>query len=515
MYFNFLSIFRIAEKYLPVKLQNDCQCLSLGLMNGQLILSELNGLVKKAVADSFTAPIWVIAEISELKTNKSGHCYLVLIEKDTNGDAILAQARATIWSYTFRMLRPYFESTTGQQLTEGLKVLVNVSVEFHELYGYSLNIRDIDPTYTLGDMARRRLEIIARLNADGVFDMNKGLELPLVPQRIAVISSPTAAGYGDFVDQLINNEHGYKFHLKLFPAVMQGIQAEASIIGALEQVFLYEGFFDAVAIIRGGGSQADLSCFDNYNLAYFITQFPLPVITGIGHEKDDSIIDLVAHTRLKTPTAVAGFLISSLAAFETNLDGLKGHFNEAVGQLLADTRNGIAQIIRVLAPLARERTSKKRGHLGQTIWKIDKSVKKYIKYNGLRLERKEESIRHGFRIYSYRQLQLLEKSSRRLSVSFQRITIWKKEQLGHRVQRSGYLVRKIISDGKHQLELFYQNALLSDPKKILARGYSITTYNGRALKDTTEVNTGAVIGTKLYKGSLISVVEFINDDNKL
>ena len=221
-------------------------------MNEQLKLSELNGRVKKAIGETFTSPVWVIAEISELKMNRNGHCYLVLIEKEENGDAIIAQAKTTIWSYTFRMLRPYFESTTGQPLTEGLKVLVSVSVEFHELYGYSLNIRDIDPTYTLGDMARRRREIISRLQNEGVADMNKELTLPLVPQKIAIISSPTAAGYQDFIDQLTNNPANYHFHTRLFPAIMQGNQAEASIIGALEQIYLYEDFFDVVVIIRGG-----------------------------------------------------------------------------------------------------------------------------------------------------------------------------------------------------------------------------------------------------------------------
>ena len=358
-------------------------------MNERLKLSELNGLVKKSIGEAFTAPVWVIGEISELKTNRSGHCYLNLIEKEENGDAIVAQARATIWSYTFRMLRPYFESTTGQQLTEGLKVLLSVSVEFHELYGYSLNIRDIDPTYTLGDMARRRREIIARLQSEGVADMNKELELPLVPQKIAIISSGTAAGYQDFIDQLTNNPAGYHFDLKLFPAIMQGNLAETSIIGALDQIYLYEKFFDAVVIIRGGGSQADLSCFDNYNLAYYITQFPLPVITGIGHEKDDSIVDLVAHTRLKTPTAVAEFLISGVAQFDLHLDELKNSFIGIVTDLITESKNDMEQIARVIAPLTREKISKANNRLNQTIWKLDNSVKIFIQNCNYQLERKK------------------------------------------------------------------------------------------------------------------------------
>jgi exodeoxyribonuclease VII large subunit len=289
-------------------------------MNEAIKLSELNGLVRKVVTDAFPEKIWVIGEISEMKINRNGHCYLNLIEKDEATDTVVAQARATIWSYTFRMLRPYFETTTGQILIEGLKVLVNVSVEFHELYGYSLNIQDIDPTYTLGDMARRRREIIARLTDEGVLDMNKEVEFPLAPQKIAVISSETAAGYRDFTDHLLNNPAGYIFYPKLFPAVMQGSQTEISVIEALDHIYEYEDLFDVVVIIRGGGSQIDLSCFDNYNLAYHITQFPLPVITGIGHEKDNTIVDLVAHTRLKTPTAVAEFLIGEVAGFDQQIE---------------------------------------------------------------------------------------------------------------------------------------------------------------------------------------------------
>lgn len=482
-------------------------------MNERLKLSELNGLVKKTVGEAFAVPIWVIGEISELKTNRSGHCYLVLIEKEENGDAIVAQARATIWSYTFRMLRPYFESTTGQQLAEGLKVLVSVSVEFHELYGYSLNIRDIDPTYSLGDMARRRREIIARLQADGVAEMNKELTLPLVPQKIAVISSPTAAGYQDFIGQLTNNAAGYRFHTKLFPAIMQGNQAETSIIGALEQIYLYENFFDAVVIIRGGGSQADLSCFDNYNLAYYITQFPLPVITGIGHEKDDSIVDLVAHTRLKTPTAVAEFLISGVAQFDLHLDELRNRFVDIIDKLLSEAKNNIEQFTRMIAPLTREKIAKVNSRLNQTIWKLDNFVKKFIQNQDYQLEKKEENLRHEFKNFTHQQLRQLEKTTRILSGTLQRITIANHDQLTRKIQRSGNKFRGIIADSRHYLELSRQKAMLTDPNKILARGYSITTYNGRALKNTDEVKSKALIETRLYKGHIISEVQTIKKEN--
>jgi exodeoxyribonuclease VII large subunit len=456
-------------KYLSVKLQNDYHCLTLGIMNEQLKLSELNGLVKKAVGDAFTTPVWVIGEISELKTNRSGHCYLVLIEKDESGDAIVAQARATIWSYSFRMLRPYFESVTGQQFTEGLKVLVNVSVEFHELYGYSLSIKDIDPTYTLGDMARRRREILVRLQTEGVAEMNKELTLPPVPQKIAIISSATAAGYQDFMDQLLTNPAGYRFHTKLFQAVMQGNQAESSIIAALEQIYTYENFFDAVVIIRGGGSQADLSCFDNYNLAYFITQFPLPVITGIGHEKDDSIVDRVAHTCLKTPTAVAEFLIGTVAKFDLRLDGLRDRFIGVIGELLTEANLHIEQFTRIISPITREKILKMNIHLNKSVRDSVNYVTKFVQHQNYQLSRK--------------------------------------------MQSADNVIREILNYSRHHLELSAQKAMLTDPVNILKRGYSITSYNGHAIKDPCMINIKSIIRTRVYKGNIISEVKTIKSEN--
>lgn len=282
-------------------------------------LSELSAQVLETIRQRFDSPVWIRAEISELRDNSGGHCYLELIEKDGSSDAIIAKSKATIWSSTYRMLKPYFESSTGQTLCSGLKVLVAVTVEFHGLYGFSLNVRDIDPTFTIGEMAARRLKIIRQLEADGIVDMNKQLPLPELIQRIAIISSPTAAGYGDFCDQLSNDASQFAFYSKLFPAVMQGDQAEASIIAALEKIYQHADVFDAVVIIRGGGATTDLACFDSYDLALNCAQFPLPILAGIGHQRDVSILDMVAHSSLKTPTAVAEFLISHLQKTENQL----------------------------------------------------------------------------------------------------------------------------------------------------------------------------------------------------
>ena len=284
-----------------------------------ITLSELTNQIQETIRMGFESPIWIRAEINELRDNAGGHCYLELIEKDGNSDALLAKTKATIWSNTYRMLKPYFESSTGQSLRSGLNVLVAVTVEFHGVYGFSLNIRDIDPTFTIGEMAARRLKIIRQLEADGIVDMNKQLELPTLIQRIAIISSATAAGYGDFCDQLNNDSSHFAFYSKLFPAIMQGDQAENSIISALEKIYENIDLFDVVVIIRGGGATTDLACFDSYQIALNCAQFPLPIIAGIGHQRDISILDMVAHTSLKTPTAVAEFLISNLQEAENQL----------------------------------------------------------------------------------------------------------------------------------------------------------------------------------------------------
>jgi len=282
-------------------------------------LSELTSQIQEALRSRFDTPVWVRAEISELRDATGGHCYLELIEKDIKSDALLAKSKATCWASTYNALKPYFETATGQKLRAGLNVLVAVSVEFHGVYGFSLNVRNIDPTFTIGEMAARRLKIIRQLEADGIVDMNKQLPISKLIQRIAIISSPTAAGYGDFCDQLQNDSSQFAFYTKLFPAIMQGDQAESSIIAALEKIYNHIHLFDVVVIIRGGGATTDLACFDSYDLAVNCAQFPLPIIAGIGHQRDISILDMVAHTSLKTPTAVAEFLISNLNDVEYKL----------------------------------------------------------------------------------------------------------------------------------------------------------------------------------------------------
>ncbi|MBO4371406.1 MAG: exodeoxyribonuclease VII large subunit, partial [Bacteroidales bacterium] len=274
-----------------------------------LTLNQLNRLIKDAISSSFADTVYFVAEINAISVNRTGHCYIDLIEKSEDGDNIVAQLRATIWAGNYRMIKPYFESVTGQPLRAGIKIMACGQVAFHEVYGMSVNITGITPEYTVGEMALQRKITIDKLTSDGVIDMNKDLALPMLIKNIAVISSPQAAGYGDFVNQLNNNPNGYKFFTYLFEASMQGDEAESSIIHQLGRIARHADKFDCVALIRGGGSKADLSCFDKYLLCLNLCQIPLPIITGIGHDRDESVADIVANTALKTPTAVAQFII--------------------------------------------------------------------------------------------------------------------------------------------------------------------------------------------------------------
>ncbi len=404
-------------------------------------LSELNKSVKSAISNAFPSTIWVVGEISELKINPAGHCYLELIEKDEKSDKITARARAVIWSSKCGMLRSYFESTTGYRFEEGIKVMVLVRVEFHELYGFNLNISDIDPSYTLGDQEKKRLEIIRRLKEDGIFTMNKELYFPLVPQKIAVISSATAAGYRDFQDQLDNNPYGYRFSSVLFQSIMQGEQAEASMISSLERIFAFEHIFDAVVIIRGGGSRSDLACFDNYELASHIAQFPLPVLTGIGHEQDESITDMVAHQQLKTPTAAAEFLISCVLEFETKLTGHQDRIVLMANNIVLTENNRISRLEQNLAIGLQNKMNVYSSGITDLLSTLKFSLKNYFNLKDARL-----------------------------------VTL-------------GEINKRI------------------DPRHVLKMGYSITSFNGKALSDAKQVSAGDEIKTLLSKGELRSTIK--------
>ncbi len=453
-----------------------------------LTLLELNNLIKEVIESGTEKAYWVIGEISELKINYSGHCYLELIQKDQESDQIVARNRATIWAQTFRLIKPYFETTTQQPLVKGLVILVKVRVEFHEVFGLSLNILDIEPTYTVGELAIRKQKVIERLTQEGVIGMNHELELPILCQKIAIISSKTAAGYGDFIDQLIHNPYGYKFYTKLFPAVMQGDESEQSIIDALERIYPFDHLFDAVVIIRGGGSQADLSCFNSYWLAYHITQFPLPVLTGIGHEQDDSVADLVAHTRLKTPTAVAEFLIENLSQSE---------------ELLIDLADNIIREARVFI-------ENKNDELILAI----KSFKLSLKDNLNAFQSALVHINHLLINSSRKLVHRLYKELDRREVKIQIEAKKNIEKRFFEVESYMRLLKREIFNTKNRVKQELVSVVdrlrVLDPKHILKRGYSITFKNGKPLSNVKSLLKGDSIDTLLYKGKIQSIIKKIS-----
>lgn len=429
-------------------------------------LSELTGAVRDTLEATFPETYWVRAETSDVRVNAaSGHCYLEFIEKNPKTNQLVAKARGSIWAKVFRMLKPYFEMETGQTFTSGLKVLVKVTIEFHELYGFSLNVVDIDPTYTIGDMARKRQEIIRQLQADGVFTLNKELTFPDFPTRIAVITSPTAAGYEDFLNQLLHNQAGYPFYPKLFPALMQGEKTEESVIAALERIDACREYFDVVVIIRGGGATSDLSSFDSYLLAAHCAQFPLPIITGIGHERDDTIVDLVAHTRLKTPTAVAAFLIHCLDQQAATLNDLEERFTQEVRGWLKEESYTLQQIGSRFPMLVKNRLEKNLSALHILTAQLPGIIQQSVNREGSSLIQMK-----------------------------QRIRVATDSRFTHEIRF---------------LELKEQFIRMASPDYILQRGYNLTLQNGKIVKTVKDIQENEPLTTRFMDGEVVADIRQI------
>lgn len=427
-----------------------------------LSLLELNGLVRQTIELTMDSRYWVEAEVSELRDSR-GHCYMELVQKDPRGNVPLARASAKCWRQTWAVLRPYFIRIAGNEPRAGMKMLLEVYPQFHETYGFSWIVTDIDPTYTLGDMARKRQEIVARLKAEGVFTLNKELPLSALARRIAVISSETAAGYGDFCDQLLHNEYGFNFTTTLFPAVMQGEQVGPSVISALNQINARADEFDCVVIIRGGGATSDMAGFDSLELAENVANFPLPIITGIGHERDECVLDMISHTRVKTPTAAAAFLI--------------GHLKEA-----ADALSRIEE--RVRTAVAR-RLDQEKG----------------------RLERIAEIIPRQFSLVRTRQEARISMLGTRLKAATAQALQQQSAGLDRLSQRLKAGVQAMLTGQQHRIALLEQRTLALDPALPLKRGYSITLFKGRAIHSPSDLKPGDTIETRVERGTILSVVK--------
>ncbi len=423
--------------------------------NKHISLLELQGMVKRSLDEAFPVPVWVAAEIAEMKVNQNGHCYLELVEKGGANSVPQAQARAVVWRSNWTSLAAYFRGVTGSDLAAGMKALFKVLVTYHELYGFSLQITDIDASYTLGDWERQRQETIARLQADGVFDMNRELGLPHAIQRIAVVSSAGAAGYRDFMQEL--GRFPYNIHITLFESVVQGHAAEDSIIAALENIAESLDSFDAVAMIRGGGSQSDLAAFNSYRLCCHIAQFPLPVLTGIGHDKDRSVADMVAAVELKTPTAVAGWLGERLAALDRLLDELDEKIRAGAQYLLEGERIRLERIARVVSIGAVEMTRRLE----------------------TRLERLSAELARRSGEYFIRQ--------------------------NNRVANCGAFLAErpkiFLARQAERLEAMEKTVALRRPENILALGFAIVRADGRAIRDAAQLAEGQQVDIALARGS--------------
>ncbi len=455
-----------------------------------LSLYQLNQLIKESLRQVIPTTIWLRAEIHNITTNYSGHCYLDLIEKGENNDQIIAKQRATIWASTYRLLAHKFYSATGGTLQAGMNILVEVSVEFHELYGMSLNIRDIDPTYTLGELQRRRLEIIQRLKNRGLIDKNRQLPMPRLIKRIAIISSPTAAGYSDFIHQLTHNPHGFTYQTTLFPAIMQGPQTEESILSALNAIETtnvgtqeqkksppesggvvkdrggmqyLNSQFDVVVIIRGGGATSDLQAFDSEQLAVRCANFPLPIITGIGHLRDETILDLVAHKNLKTPTAVAEYIISHTLELDMDLIALGDRIQKSVILRLEQEKNLLTSLSAYIPQYALRLLAASDSKLTSLQHRVELKTADFIAKNRLLLDRKSDQL--------------------------------------------SALVNQQIQQQQNNLKLIETKLQLLDPQQLLKKGYSFATHNGKLVTSVAQLTPGDTITTTLADGTVDSVVK--------
>lgn len=446
-------------------------------------LFELNVMVRTILQHTMSETYWVAAEISELRVASNGHCYLELVQKDGFSGSLVAKAGANIWRKNYVQISTQFEQATGQRLAAGLKVMVRVRVTFHELYGYSLNVVDIDPTYTLGDLERRRREILRQLEDDGVIDLNKELPLPRILSRIAVVSSHTAAGFGDFCKQL--EQSGFGFKTKLFEAAMQGDKVEATVIGALNRIAEEQDDWDAVVIIRGGGATTDLNGFDSYLLASNVAQFPLPVFTGIGHERDDTIIDRVAHTRFKTPTAVAAFLI----------------------ERRTDEKAQLISLQQRLAQSLQRRMHNEQQRLNNAKHELMIGVTQNVHGSRQRFDVLTARYRLAHSRFVNRQRERVLRYTSRVEVVSQTYLQRQHHQLEQYPVRMMRAVENILQRERLRVQGLEKSLKLAGPERILSLGFSITTKQGKAVRSADELNAGDELTTRFAQGSVTSVVK--------
>ncbi len=443
-----------------------------------LTLHQLSLHIKDAIEGNFMQQVWVVAEIASLNINQSsGHCYLELVEKRER--ALLAKMRANIWSFKLQSILNKFFQVTGSTLQAGMKALILVEVQYHALYGISLNVVGIDPAYSLGDLARRKKEIEERLVKEGLMNKNKAIDFPIVPQRIALISSETAAGYEDFINQLQNNIYGYHVEVSLFQSLMQGDKTASSIVSALQKIESKAHLFDVVAIVRGGGSTVELSAFDDYELGKAIACCSLPVVTGIGHERDESIADLVANESLKTPTAVAEFILMNFQSFDEMLIDAKLKLKDLLTDRLLKENTFINEASNVIARKTLVFIQDKKKELTS----LNRDVKEF---SGRMLEQNRRRLIDAKRELTSDSLKLL-----------------REKQFDNKENLKALVVAmaKFVQHKKFEIKVLEQKVELLDPAKVLARGYTLTYADGKVVKSAQSLTENQEITTVFKDGS--------------
>ena len=450
-------------------------------------LLELQLRIKEEVAEAFPGKYWVKAEISSWSPRANGHCYLTLTQ--SRGGKPIAETRAMIWKWHYPQIKAFFEQTAGQALQAGITVLVRVQVSFSELYGISLFIDSIDPAFTLGEKALERKRAIEKLTAEGYMDLQKELALPDVPYRLAVITSATAAGYGDFQHHLLCNPEGYVFRLDLFEALMQGEQAPASIMAAILEAS--EQPYDAILLLRGGGSELDLSCYDDFNLAVTIATCPVPVVTAIGHDKDVHIADMVAHTAVKTPTALADLFLDALSAQD-----------EAAERLMQ----------RIAAAAARL-----TGRAELQLKSLDGQIQRSVQRRLGEMERVASEAYSRIRLAFSRKWSLHENALLRAAGRISKGLLGKYNQVARladaAVHRLKFAASARVSQEISAIALKEARIKATDPRNILSLGYVLVTgKDHQILKTVEKVSRGDRIGVRFQDGSLSAKVDEVYSD---
>ena len=440
------------------------------VINNKTVFSllEVANSIQKTINARYTSSYWVKAEMNKLNHySHSGHCYPELVEKKDN--KVIAEMRAVLWKGNFDKINAQFLKTLNEPLKDGIKILFLTQINFDPKYGISLNILDIDPSYTLGDLEKEKQQNIIRLKNENLFDKNKTLQLPLIPQRIAIISVETSKGYADFLNVIDNNQWNYKFFHMLFPSLLQGDKAPSNIIEQLHKIRKVNHHFDLVAIIRGGGDDIGLASYNNYDLAKAVASFPLPVLTGIGHATNETVTEMVAHSNHITPTKLAESLLQKFHDFSVPVQRAEEQIIYQARMVLNENKFNLKNEMKFFKSLTQNILNQNNSLLNQLPITLSREIKNLIKENKLYLDQNSEHIKKD--------------------------------------------AQQLLKYQKQRLDSLEKNVEILDPINVLKRGFSITKFNGKSIKNPNDLEIGQKVETILYEGEFISKIEKIKPKN--